>query len=72
MGLLIDAIGWLFMELIFYGVFYAIGWVVLMALTFGRYPGRWRGPGSHADAELTAFAGIVATVVVVVIAVKLP
>ncbi|WP_066732543.1 hypothetical protein [Cupriavidus sp. D384] len=70
MGLLIEAIGWLFMELIFYGVFYAIGWVVLMTVTFGRYPGSWRGPDSYHDAEWTAFAGFIATVIVVVIVVK--
>lgn len=71
MGLLIEAIGWLFMELIFYGVFYAIGWVVLMALTFGRYPGAWRGPDSLNDAELTALAGLLFTILVVVITVKM-
>lgn len=71
MGLLIEAIGWLFMELIFYGVFYAIGWVVLMAITFGGYPGRWRGPDNHVDAALTAFAGLIATVIAVVLVLKL-
>lgn len=68
MGLLIEAIGWLFMELIFYGVFYAIGWAVLMAATFGRYPGAWRGPDSLNDAELVGFAGLLFTIVVVLIA----
>ncbi|PLP97138.1 hypothetical protein [Cupriavidus pauculus] len=70
MGLLIEVIGWLFMELIFYGVFYAIGWVVLMAVTFGNYPGRWRGPDNLTDAELVALVGLIATVIVVVIVVK--
>lgn len=70
MALLIEVVGWLFVELIFYTVFYAIGWVALMAVTLGRYPGdfaiRWRDPGSLVDAELVALVGLLATVAAVV------
>ncbi|GJG94538.1 hypothetical protein [Cupriavidus pauculus] len=75
MALLIEVVGWLFVELIFYTVFYAIGWVALMAVTLGRYPGhfevRWRSPDGLVDAELVALAGLLVTVAAVIAFVSL-
>jgi hypothetical protein len=70
MDLLVSVIGSFFMELIFYGLFYAIGWAFIKAVTLGRHPGPWRGADSFVDMELVALTGIVVTVAGIVIAWK--
>lgn len=71
MELLLNAIGWLFVELIFYGVFYSVGWVVIKVVTLGRHPGPWRGAESLVDVEWVAFVGLLAVVAAIIAFVKL-
>ncbi len=44
----------LFVEVVFRGVFYPFGWVVLKALTLGRYPPA--APATHNRDFVAAFA----------------
>jgi len=68
MDLLVSAICSFFMELVFYGLFYAIGWVFIKIVTLGRHPGPWRGAESFVDMELVAFTGLAVTVAGIVAA----
>jgi len=70
MELLVSAIGWLCVELIFYGLFYAIGWIFIKAVTLGRHPGPWRGAEGFVDLELVALTGFAVTVAGIVAAWK--
>jgi len=70
MDLVVGIIGWLCVELVFYGLFYAIGWSFIKMVTLGRHPGPWRGAESFVDAELVAFTGIIVTLVVILVAWK--
>ena len=45
MEVLVGAIGWIVVELLFFGVFYGIGWAVINVVTLGKHPGPWRGAG---------------------------
>lgn len=68
MDLLVSAICLFFMELVVYGLFYAIGWVFIKTVTLGRHPGPWRGAESFVDMELVALTGLAVTVAGIVAA----
>jgi hypothetical protein len=70
LDLLLSLIGSFFMELVFYGLFYAIGWTFIRVVTLGRHPGPWRGAEDFVDMELVAFTGIVVTVAGILVAWK--
>jgi hypothetical protein len=38
LGLLARAVGWIFVEIIFYVVCFSIGWAEMKILTLGKYP----------------------------------
>ena len=67
MDLLLSVIGGFFVELVFYGLFYAIGWTFLKVVTLGRHPGPWRGAEGFVDMELVALTGLLVTVAGIVI-----
>jgi len=54
-------------ELIFYGVFYSIGWGFIRVITLGRYPGPWPASTHVVDLELVALTGLVVSIVAVVV-----
>ncbi len=70
MELVIGAVTRMFVELIFHGLFYLIGWTVIKVVTLGRHPGPWRGLDSLIDAELVALVGLFVTVTAVIVTVK--
>jgi len=69
MEVLVGAIGWIVVELLFFGVFYGIGWAVINVVTLGKHPGPWRGAEGFVDAQLVALVGLLTTVGAVVLAV---
>jgi hypothetical protein len=69
MEVLVGAIGWIVVELLFFGVFYGIGWAVINVVTLGKHPGPWRGAEGLVDAQLVALVGLLTTVGAVVLAV---
>ena len=53
-------------EVVFMGVFYWPGWLILRALTFGRYPPRKPYPHSEEFVAAIGLIGVIECVVLVV------
>lgn len=49
----VKAVGQFLVEIVFLGIFYWPGWLILRALTFGRYPPK--KPEPHSEEFVAAF-----------------
>ena len=56
----VKAVGQFLLQVVFVGIFYWPGWLILWALTFGRYPPK--KPESHSE-EFVAACGFAAILV---------
>lgn len=54
----VKAVGQFLVEIVFLGIFYWPGWLILRALTFGRYPPKKSEP--HCEAFVAAFGFVAA------------
>jgi hypothetical protein len=63
---LLKAVGGFLVEVVFVGVFYWPGWVILRVLTFGRYPPRKAEPHSKEFVATFGSATILACLLVTV------
>lgn len=63
----VRAIGWLIVDLIFIGIFYWPGWLFLSVLTLGRYPPPKATPHNR---EFVGLFGFLAILVIVLIRVQ--
>jgi hypothetical protein len=62
----VKAVGQFLLEVVFIGIFYWPGWLILRALTFGRYPPNRSEPHSEEFVAAFGFAAILVGVLLTV------